>query len=166
MCELLRLQRCYCRKISFGHCYSPFLVISIEKRNYCTSVSLLKGNNFYERLGVKQNATKDEIKKAYINKSKEFHPDKVHGSRNIKSDDTMKELNEAYTVLRNKSERQKYDNKLKPTHQTSQQYRAYNAQQYSRPNSQYQKSEFQRQNDANFEKARRQSQQFRELLQI
>ena len=36
-------------------------------------------NNYYDILGVKQNATQDEIKKAYKIKAKRFNPDANDG---------------------------------------------------------------------------------------
>jgi len=163
MCELLRLNGLNAGNVSkvskLGY-YSP-VVLLIQKRNYSSSLLLLKPKKetYYERLGVKKNATKDEIKQAYIRKSKEHHPDKVFGVKGgVKGDDTMKELNEAYNTLRNTKEKEKYDqqlNTVKPT-----QNRNYNAQQYSQPNSQYQRSYNQQQRHFDQETARRAHERF------
>lgn len=60
--------------------------------------------NFYDILGVKKTATQDEIKKAYRELCKKYHPDKNGG------DDTkFKEVNEAYETLGDETKRKQYD---------------------------------------------------------
>lgn len=60
--------------------------------------------NFYDILGIKKNATQDEIKKAYRELCKKYHPDKNGG------DDTkIKEVNEAYETLGDENKRRQYD---------------------------------------------------------
>ena len=60
--------------------------------------------NFYDVLGVKNNASQDEIKKAYRELCKKYHPDKTGG------DDTkFKEINEAYETLGDENKRREYD---------------------------------------------------------
>ena len=60
--------------------------------------------DYYNLLGVKKNATPDEIKKAFRKLAHQHHPDK-HGG----SDAKFKEINQAYQVLSNADKRQKYD---------------------------------------------------------
>ena len=60
--------------------------------------------NFYDVLGVKKNASQDEIKKAYRELCKKYHPDKYGG------DDTkIKEVNEAYATIGDPEKRKQYD---------------------------------------------------------
>lgn len=60
--------------------------------------------NYYDILGVKKNASQDEIKKAFRELSKKYHPDANGGN-----DTKFKEINEAYSVLSDEQKRRKYD---------------------------------------------------------
>src|SRR3989304_5176184 len=60
--------------------------------------------DYYKILQVPQNASKDDIKKAYRKLAHQFHPDK-HGG----SEERFKEINEAYQVLGDDTKRQQYD---------------------------------------------------------
>ena len=60
--------------------------------------------DYYQILGVKREASIEEIKKAFRKLAHEHHPDK-HGG----SDGKFKEINEAYQVLSNAAKRQRYD---------------------------------------------------------
>ena len=53
----------------------------------------------YRVLGVSRDATKEEIKKAYRKKAKEYHPDL--NPDNPKAAEKMNEINEAYDMLNN-----------------------------------------------------------------
>ena len=60
--------------------------------------------DYYEILGVKKDASADEIKRAYRKLAHQHHPDKDGG------DETkFKELNEAYQILSNQEKRAQYD---------------------------------------------------------
>jgi molecular chaperone DnaJ len=60
--------------------------------------------DFYEVLGIKKDASADEIKKAYRKAAVAHHPDKEGG------DETkFKEVTEAYEVLKDSQKRQRYD---------------------------------------------------------
>ncbi len=59
--------------------------------------------DYYEILGVKKDASADEIKKAFRRAAVEHHPDR--GGDEAK----FKEVNEAYEVLKDESKRKRYD---------------------------------------------------------
>lgn len=65
----------------------------------------------YKVLGCTRNATKDEIRKAYLNRVKVTHPDK-RGAK-----EGFQDVQEAYTVLSNYSTRKEYDQSLQLNHQ-------------------------------------------------
>lgn len=60
--------------------------------------------DYYEVLGVKKDASADEIKKAFRKLAVKYHPDKEGGDE-VK----FKEANEAYEVLKDQQKRQRYD---------------------------------------------------------
>jgi molecular chaperone DnaJ len=63
--------------------------------------------DYYEVLGVSKNATEDEIKKAYRQLAKKYHPDVNQGNKDAEA--KFKEINEAYEVLSDKDKKAKYD---------------------------------------------------------
>ena len=63
--------------------------------------------DYYEILGVKKTATDDELKKAYRNLAKKYHPDKNKGNKEAEA--KFKEISEAYAVLSDKDKRDQYD---------------------------------------------------------
>ena len=66
--------------------------------------------NFYEVLGVNENASESEIKKAYRTLSLKYHPDR---NPSPEASEIMKNLSEAYSTLSDAEERKKYDLSLK-----------------------------------------------------
>ena len=72
--------------------------------------------NYYEILNIKEDATDEEIKKAYRKLSKEYHPD----TNKDKSEEEQKEaedmfrlITKAKEILLNKETREKFDEELK-----------------------------------------------------
>ena len=64
--------------------------------------------NYYEVIGVSANASKEQIKKAYYKKLKLYHPDVFTGDKEICAQIT-EELNQAYQVLRDDTQRKVLD---------------------------------------------------------
>jgi DnaJ-class molecular chaperone len=60
--------------------------------------------NHYQRLGIDQTATADDVKRAYRRLAKEHHPD-VGGNS-----ETFRQITEAYEVLSDPNNRAQYDN--------------------------------------------------------
>jgi molecular chaperone DnaJ len=67
----------------------------------------MAGRDYYDILGVKKNASEDEIKKAYRKLAKKYHPDVNKGNKD--AENRFKELSEAYAVLSDKEKRDQYD---------------------------------------------------------
>ena len=59
--------------------------------------------NYYKVLGVSEEASQEEIKKAFYKLAHKYHPDKGGSS------EKFKEINEAYQILGNKKKREQYD---------------------------------------------------------
>jgi DnaJ family protein A protein 2 len=69
---------------------------------------MVKETLFYDRLGVKPDATESEIKKAFYKLAQKWHPDKNPDNK-LEAEEKFKEINEAYEVLSDKSKRETYD---------------------------------------------------------
>ena len=63
--------------------------------------------DYYEVLGIQKGASDDEIKKAFRKLAIKYHPDKNPGDK--EAEEKFKEVNEAYSVLSDKTKRQRYD---------------------------------------------------------
>jgi curved DNA-binding protein len=63
--------------------------------------------DYYETLGVRRDATDADIKKAFRNLARKYHPDVAKDKKSAEA--RFKEVNEAYEVLSDPDKRSKYD---------------------------------------------------------
>ncbi len=63
--------------------------------------------DFYDVLGVKRDASAEDIKKAYRKLARQYHPDRNPGDKQAET--RFKEVQEAYDVLSDKTKRGNYD---------------------------------------------------------
>src|SRR3974390_3526908 len=64
-------------------------------------------HDLYAILGLKHNATNDEIRRAYRKLAKDLHPDQNKGDQ--KSEEKFKRVSAAFAVLGNPDKRKRYD---------------------------------------------------------
>lgn len=77
--------------------------------------------NYYKVLEITENASEEEIKKAYRKLSKRFHPDVNPGDSQAEA--RFQEISEAYAVLGNTEKRKAYDSsRLEQTHKKQKKY--------------------------------------------
>lgn len=67
--------------------------------------------DYYQVLGVSEDASADEIKKAYRNLAREHHPDKNPDKPD--AEEKFKEIQEAYSVVGDETKRREYDARRK-----------------------------------------------------
>ncbi len=70
---------------------------------------MAESKDYYNILGVSKDATDEELKKAYRTLAKKYHPDANAGEDKAASEAKFKEVNEAYSVLSDKTKRAQYD---------------------------------------------------------
>ena len=62
--------------------------------------------DYYEILGAKKDASQDDIKKAFRQLARKYHPDLNKGSK--EAEEKFKEINEAYQVLSDPQKKTQY----------------------------------------------------------
>jgi DnaJ family protein C protein 3 len=82
-----------------------------------------KQKDYYKVLGVSRDADERQVKKAYRNLSKQFHPDKAsaNGIAPEEAQKKMAAVNEAYEVLSDPELKQRFDNGDDPNNPEQQQ---------------------------------------------
>ncbi|KAG2698837.1 hypothetical protein I3760_07G167200 [Carya illinoinensis] len=76
---------------------------------HATGFSSSAERNYYEILGVPENASRDEIKKAFHSLAKKYHPDANRNNPSAKR--KFQEIREAYETLQDPEKRAQYDRK-------------------------------------------------------
>ncbi len=74
--------------------------------------SRIDNMNYYELLNIDRNAGPDEIKRAYREKLKVWHPD-INPDQSKEAEEMAKTLNAAYAVLSNPEKKKQYDRMLR-----------------------------------------------------
>jgi len=69
------------------------------------------GKNYYDILGVSENATPEEIKRAFRTLAKKYHPDRNPGDKTAEA--KFKEISEAHETLSDSKKKAEYDTMLK-----------------------------------------------------
>jgi len=67
----------------------------------------MKERDYYEILGLKRDATPEDIRKAYRKLAMKYHPDKNPGNK--KAEERFKEISNSYEVLKDPEKRRMYD---------------------------------------------------------
>ncbi|CAI5451707.1 unnamed protein product [Caenorhabditis angaria] len=97
------------------HFYTKKYLCMISCRRFA---SYIAKKNYYEIIGVPRTASKEEIKEAFVRKTKELHPDQSRNKKqkdsrlgwsNVSETEKFMQVKEAYDVLRNDEKRKAYD---------------------------------------------------------
>ena len=75
------------------------------------------GRSLYEVLGASARASNEELRRAYLDRAREAHPDRhidASGTQRIEAERRMQEVNEAWRVLGNPRRRRRYDLERSP----------------------------------------------------
>lgn len=76
-------------------------------RHFHDSRPLFAGKDYYKILGVDKSSSAKDIKKAYYELAKKYHPDTNKGDPSAQK--KFQEVSEAYEVLSDESKRRQYD---------------------------------------------------------
>lgn len=88
----------------------------------CVVYALKSVASHYDVLGVSKSSTPEQIRRAYYQQARAWHPDRFVGkaaAEAAKAEEAMREVNEAFRVLGDKQRRSAYDNSLVPGAATS-----------------------------------------------
>ena len=107
--------------LHLSSCCSRHLTCRVRALHLST---LFSSKNHYETLGVTRNASREEIKSAFVTLSKMYHPDLNPGLENAKK--SFVEISEAYSILENPAKRRRYNLELHTLEVHQLQYRTRN----------------------------------------
>jgi curved DNA-binding protein CbpA len=106
-----------------GELDEPGDLSEAHKRRVLVAFYGLDGKNYYELLGLDADADKKEVRSAYFELSRLFHPDSMFGKNlgtfKTKMETVFKRLTEAYEVLGRSQRRKEYDEYLASMQTTS-----------------------------------------------
>ena len=80
------------------------------KSSFSHSSAIFLPKTYYDTLGIKSNASKEDIKASYFKLSKELHPDL---NKNPEAVNEFRQVQEAYKILSNEKTRLDYDRKVR-----------------------------------------------------
>ncbi|KAJ2852467.1 mdj1 protein precursor [Coemansia brasiliensis] len=89
-----------------SHTKDRLLSQTVSKRSFHTTRVSQASEDFYDILGVKRDASQSEIKKAYYQLAKKYHPD---ANKEAGAKDRFIKIQEAYDTLSDESKRKSYD---------------------------------------------------------
>jgi len=94
--------------LPFRSSFSPITLDYQQKKKYHSSSTTRESKkDYYEVLGIKRDANKGEIKKAFHNLAKKYHPDM--NKTDPTASEKFKEVSNAYEVLSDEEKRRMYD---------------------------------------------------------
>ncbi|KAG9272549.1 hypothetical protein AMEX_G13560 [Astyanax mexicanus] len=102
-------------------CQSCWCYYMFSQRLLSVSAAHRSSTSYYDLLGVKPDASLEEIKNAFFEKSKKVHPDRDLSNPSLHSQ--FVKLNEAYKVLSKEGSRKEYDLRLKHHYTGEQSFR-------------------------------------------
>lgn len=88
-------------------CLGDKIFLSIRRNFHITNSLKAARKNYYEILGVARNSSSKDIKKAYYQLAKKYHPDTNKEDPNAGK--KFQEVSEAYEVLSDDAKRKEYD---------------------------------------------------------
>eukprot|EP01025_Chloroclados_australasicus_P002315 TRINITY_DN10533_c0_g1_i3.p1 TRINITY_DN10533_c0_g1~~TRINITY_DN10533_c0_g1_i3.p1 ORF type:complete len:368 (+),score=55.52 TRINITY_DN10533_c0_g1_i3:223-1326(+) len=107
MCQGNVLEKQHALKLVVG-CWSKLRGFQFQSQGNCSiHTSAVAQKDYYDILGVPRNATENEIKKAFYQQAKKYHPDSNKGDPSAQ--EKFQEVQKAYEVLKDKEKRQAYD---------------------------------------------------------
>jgi len=90
-------------------------LLTLQEQVEILSTNIPEEESYYQILGVSEDASPKEIKKAYREKIKDYHPDQFQGSKKWvieEAEEMTEKINEAYDTLGDSQKRKEYDEKI------------------------------------------------------